>query len=446
MIPTERAREEYRRLRGDVDPVADVPPLPPPPDDDDAPPGDAEARPDLRLAINQSETPPSMADDPQGVIDTRGIEPVDLRALMTSEPFEVKWFAEPVLPAGKLVGIVAKRGEGKSLLLLDLFAAKASGRSVLGQPSVDPPEHVVYLDMEMGPDDLYDRLTDLGYSSDDTDFDVLVEHLHYYQLPALPPLDTEAGGEALEQIVDHHAASAVAIDTVSRVVSGAENDAEPYRDLFRHTETRLKRRRVTLARLDHFGKDISKGSRGHSAKEDPLDVVWELRVPDKYHRALKRTKGRQDGTPEEVWMNFQVRNGVVAHELPSEPIAPWLVEYAAELGRLNVPTGATVTETQKALKDAGIGKGRAAVCELVKYRRNAVPKRPEPHSGTDAQNRPEPHPSLIAETTEKRARTTTNGTSAVPETPGTTENRPVPGSPPPREGTEGPSGDFPTPF
>src|SRR5690606_37852942 len=38
----------------------------------------------------------------------------------------------------------------------------------------------------------------------------------------------------------------------------------------------LKRRRIAYVRIDHAGKDIAKGQRGASAKNDDVDVVWRL--------------------------------------------------------------------------------------------------------------------------------------------------------------------------
>jgi RecA-family ATPase len=183
-----------------------------------------------------------------------------------------EWCVEPVIPAGKMVGIVSRRGAGKSLLTLDILACRAVGRPTLHQRSSDPV-HVVYLDQEMGPNDLYERFANLGWLSDEPDFGELVDNLHYYQLAAIPPLDKESGGLALEQLIDRHDAKVVVIDTVSRVISGRENDAEPFLEMYRHTETRLKRRGITQVRLDHLGKGPGRGSRGHSAKEDALDVV-----------------------------------------------------------------------------------------------------------------------------------------------------------------------------
>jgi hypothetical protein len=294
--------------------------------------------------------------------------PTDLRQLMSGDPPEEEWMVEPVLPRGKLVGFVSRRGQGKSLFLLDLVVNLAAGQKVLDQPASDPV-NIVYLDMEMGPEDLYDRMVSLGWTPENPLFDVLCAHLHYYQLVTMPPLDTKEGGEALEALVIDHKASLVVVDTVSRVISGEENAAEPFRDLFRHTETRLKRRGVTLARLDHLGKDTERGSRGSSAKEDPLDVVWHMTQMADDSLALKLTKGRQDWVPRQVTVNRAYQNGVLVHEVPPQIAPDWLLAIADNLDGLGLDTNVGVNAAHKALQEADMGAQKRRVGEAVKFRK-----------------------------------------------------------------------------
>ena len=291
-------------------------------------------------------------------------EPVNLRSLMSSDPPEHEWMIEPLLLARKQTGLVAKRGERKSLLILDVSVRIAAGHAVLDQPAGEPV-HVVYIDMEMAPDDLWDRLHDFGWTVDNPDFDLLVEHLHYYQLIDLPPLDTEEGGDMLEAIVDFDQAKLVVIDTVSRVISGDENAAETFRDLFRHTETRLKRNGVTLARLDHLGKDPARGSRGASAKEDALDVVFQLESTEKGIR-LKKTKGRQAGVPDYINIEQEYDNGILRHVLPDTLAPQWLIDLVFLTDQLDLPDDAGVPTIQKALRDKGDGRRRSVIGEALR--------------------------------------------------------------------------------
>jgi hypothetical protein len=68
----------------------------------------------------------------------------------------------------------------------------------------------------------------------------------------------------------------VIIDTFSRAVEGAENDADTVRNFYRWTAINLKAEHRSLLRIDHSGKDLKKGARGTSAKNDDVDLVWQM--------------------------------------------------------------------------------------------------------------------------------------------------------------------------
>ena len=376
------------------------------------------------------------------------IRPVDLDALLRSEPPEQEWLVEPILLARKLTGIVSKRGEGKSLLMLDIAARLAAGKGIFEQPA-SQPIHVVYIDQEMGPDDLWDRLTDLGWTPDNPDFDTLVEHLHYYQLADLPPLDTKAGGDALEELVDVHKVSLVVIDTVSRVISGDENATEPFRDMFRYTESRLKRRGIALARLDHLGKDPSRGSRGASAKEDPLDVVWQLEETAISSLSLVCTKGRQGNLPDKLTVTREYDNGVLRHMLPTSFASQWLLDLVEEIDGYEIPQDAGIDTVQRALREKGQGRRRAYIAQAVRFRKRrlqGVPKNRE-HPGNTPSEHLREHPGTpTQETFDYQGKHNGNTGGNTPE-----QSKGV--FPPPKGGTpqttsfdETTSDDLPDPF
>ncbi len=68
------------------------------------------------------------------------------------------------------------------------------------RPPRAPAPHpcTLYLDCEMTPDDLRERLGDMGYGPGDD-----LEPLAYYSLPSLPPLDTPEGGAVTELAREH---------------------------------------------------------------------------------------------------------------------------------------------------------------------------------------------------------------------------------------------------
>lgn len=186
-----------------------------------------------------------------------------------------EWICEPLLPAGRLIAIYSEPKVGKSLICLEVGIAVSLGRPVLGgTPS--RAYTVLYVDFENDPKgDVRPRAEAMGYGPDD------LANIAYLSFPALPALDSERGGLELMANVAHYGAEVVIIDTVSRAVAGEENANDTWLAFYRKTGLRLKAAGVSLLRLDHAGKDPTKGQRGGSAKVGDVDMVWRLsRVTD----------------------------------------------------------------------------------------------------------------------------------------------------------------------
>ena len=81
-------------------------------------------------------------------LDLAGIAPIDWPELWWADPAGEDWCVEPILPRGRQASLFAPAGKGKSLLAIDISAAKATGRPLLGQPA-QAPVSVVYIDQEM---------------------------------------------------------------------------------------------------------------------------------------------------------------------------------------------------------------------------------------------------------------------------------------------------------
>ncbi|WP_024444366.1 AAA family ATPase [Mycolicibacterium iranicum] len=182
---------------------------------------------------------------------------------------EVNWLVPDFIARGQSYALVSTAKAGKSLLMLDVAAAIAAGRSVLGQKP-QPPVRVLYVDHENTDFDVIERLRDMGYSPAD------LANLRYLSFPSMPPLDGAAGGIDLVAVAEHHDAALVVIDTVARVVAGEENSADTYRALYRHTLAPLKGAGRAVVRLDHRGHGVKTTARGSSAKADDVDAVWML--------------------------------------------------------------------------------------------------------------------------------------------------------------------------
>ena len=126
----------------------------------------------------------------------------------------------------------------------------------------------------------------MGYSKD-TDLSLL----HYASLPPIGSLDTPEGAKQICDLARAVQAKLVIIDTFSRAVEGAENDADTVRNFYRWTALNLKQEGRSLLRIDHAGKDLKKGARGTSAKNDDVDLVWQMTRTDNTV-VLKSTKKR----------------------------------------------------------------------------------------------------------------------------------------------------------
>lgn len=206
--------------------------------------------------------------------------------------------------------------------------------------------------------------------------------LRYASFPPVRPLDTAGGGADLMAMVKATQAELVVIDTVSRFISGPENDADTWLSLYRHTLLPLKRDRVASVRLDHFGKDKDRGGRGSSAKTQDVDHVWELAAQGGGSLTLKRTHTRTGIGPDDFALLRQARRdgehwalGGTRHVLmtwdteapPLEGTVEWLVQKVDAMG---LPDDAGNPRTISALATAGIKASKEKIAAAVRIRKN----------------------------------------------------------------------------
>lgn len=201
----------------------------------------------------------------------RAIPAIDWYELWTRPDEDEEWIVEPLLPARRLIALYSPPKMGKSILMLELAAAIATGRDVLGVHTIR--QRILYVDFENDPaQDTRERLKAMGYGPDDLTDLVLVS------FPNLATLDTAQGGIELMALVAAYNCQVIIIDTVSRAIKGDENENDTWLHFYRHTGLLLKQAGIALVRLDHAGKDVTKGQRGGSAKSGDVDAVWRLDI------------------------------------------------------------------------------------------------------------------------------------------------------------------------
>lgn len=228
----------------------------------------------------------------------------------TNDPTQKDWLIEPFLANGRAHALYASAKAGKSYVALQAIAAACVPGHASWATVPATPITVLYLDYEMTEDDLRERLSIFGYGAGD-DF----SKLHYVKASLLgADLDTKDGGRELLDAALAWGVQLVVVDTMSRAVSGDENDADTVRKFYQHTGRLLKAHGIAWLRIDHAGKDGDKGQRGSSAKNDDVDVVWRLERLDAGAR-LTRTHSRVFWIDDEILLrNVQGDGGAVTHE------------------------------------------------------------------------------------------------------------------------------------
>lgn len=276
-----------------------------------------------------------------------------------------EWLAEPLLAKGRGHALFAPAKAGKSLLALEVAAGLASGRPVLSQrPGAPVP--TLYIDAEMGRPDLRERLEALGYGPDDD-----LSNLAYYALPGLPPLDSAHGGAALVELVEHHRAELVVIDTVAASLNGEENSADTMRSMWTNTGSPLRAAGRTTLRVDHAGKDLDRGQRGSSAKAGDVDVVWRLTARDRDRLELRATHRRIPWVPELVTLE-RVEEPHLAHRVIGDSWPAGTAELADRLDALGVAIDASRRVAGEAVRAAGGSAREAVLGAALRYRRSGI--------------------------------------------------------------------------
>ena len=287
--------------------------------------------------------------------------PVNWHEAFQSRPSEVDWLFPPLIEAATLNVLFGLPGVGKSLLVLEIvLEILREGRNV------------TILDEENRVDEVVERLEKFGVS-DPAELD----GLHWYSFPSLPALDTPAGGEHLVALVERDKPSLVVLDTSSRMIEGDENSSSTFLQFYRNSLAPLKQRGIAVLRLDHQGKDPTRGQRGSSAKDGDCDAIWRLKFSDGGMFALEREKSRS-GHGEDWILVERLQNPLrhVFKELDHMPVTPSIEKWAENFDRWGIPRDAgrptlRAALQEKTLHDNGISTTLLAM--VARYRKS-LPK------------------------------------------------------------------------
>jgi hypothetical protein len=275
-----------------------------------------------------------------------------------------------LLIAGQVGVVYAAGGVGKSLLSQDVVVGLSHRGRVFGEPVEVVP--TLYIDEEGSARGLAKRLTSMGLEGEK------LENLHYSLLAGWTPLDTPEGGAELVAEVVRTGARLVVLDTVSKLIGGEENGNDTWSRIHRHAMIPLRRRGVSVIHIDHSGKDVRKGQRGGSAKQNNVDCVWLLEVAG---NAVKLTneKDREGDYAAVVYLERNTEP-VLEHVRASASVSAAFERYLefetavsdciTTLDGLSVPRTASERVATKDLKDAGYEEfKRVVIREAVKRRK-----------------------------------------------------------------------------
>ena len=305
---------------------------------------------DTTPTTNVETTPATDAEKLRDLVNER-LPILNWHELWDDETVE-EWIVEPLLAARRLIALYSAPKVGKSLLLLELAASISAGggREILGTV-IEKGRVVLYVDFENDPRaDVRERLDAMGYGPDD------LGNLRYLSFPTLGGLDSERGSLELMAAINVHKATIVVVDTVSRAVTGEENENDTWLSFYRHTGLKLKQAGVALIRLDHSGKDESKGQRGASAKVGDVDAVWRLsKTTDTVFRLICEAN-RMPVAEKSLTLN-RVTDPYLRHTVDGRGwVAASDAEYDDVAAQL-APLGIDLTMGYRAIKDAAIALG-----------------------------------------------------------------------------------------
>jgi hypothetical protein len=294
---------------------------------------------------------------------------IDWPTLWAGDEAEIedRWLLEPLIPARRQMALYAGAKVGKSDLMLWLCCHIALGLTLDGRRV--PPRHVLYMDYEMTPEDLRDRLEYFGFGPEHD-----LSHLHYASLPSIDALDTASGGDRITADATSLGVELVVIDTAGRAVTGDENDADTYRSLYARTGRQLKAQGIALVRLDHAGKDETKGQRGSSGKNDDVDVVLSLTrveggaLARATHRRMEWYPQQTSLVREENYLEGWVRWGLAKDPLLVPAGTKDLADVMAEM---DCPV-LSLRKTETWLKEHGVRRRRQVVAAAIRYRSEGV--------------------------------------------------------------------------
>lgn len=207
------------------------------------------------------------------------LTPISIEDFLAREFPPREMILAPWLPTKGLAMIYAPRGVGKTHFALSLGYAAATGGQFL-RGMAPRPRKVLIVDGEMPAAVLQERLAAIiAASGRNPPQPGMIRIISADQEPdGIPDLSTAEGQAALDAVLKD--AELIILDNLSTLCrSGRENEAESWSAVQAWALAKRRKGR-TVAFIHHAGKGGAQ--RGTSRREDVLDTVVSLRLPQDY--------------------------------------------------------------------------------------------------------------------------------------------------------------------
>ena len=173
--------------------------------------------------------------------------------------------------------VFGETGVGKTLLILDLAFAAATGANFLDWTSGrgGEPFRVMYFDGEMAAETMKERIIAAALQyGEDAEILIFCQDDMRLRGESMPPFDTPAGQAWLMREVDAFHPDLIVFDSIMALTSGNMSEEEPWKPVLPLIRT-LTARRVGQIWMHHPGHDASR-SFGTKTREWEMDVVLRL--------------------------------------------------------------------------------------------------------------------------------------------------------------------------
>lgn len=264
---------------------------------------------------------------------------------------------------GRWTSVVAPAKQGKSDWSLIVGHSLARGLDPIGETVGRPPMTVLYLDSENGRLDVVERLVRAELTPTD------LARFHYSDIP--DPLNTAAGAAKLLAAVRKHQAAVVILDGINGFVTGDENDAGTWIDLYNHAIAPLKAMGVAILTNDNQGRDKRDGGRGSTAKIDKTDLLFVFSRTDDGAK-LERTHARTGLAAKEITMRLLGLDGTEAlRYVPAGGSWPdGTARVASVLDDLGLDLDVSHRAARAAMKLAGERVANEVLAAALKWRKS----------------------------------------------------------------------------